>query len=424
MTTEIEAEAGRPTPVMRQDRLASLDLIRGVAVLGILLANVVPFAQPDIALYWPPAMEGGDTAADRWIWLGQLVLVDGKFRGLFTVLFGAGMALFVDRLVARGADDAVMLQLRRLLWLGLFGIAHFFLLFEGDILFAYALAGLIAILAINLRPAALLLLGIGGSLLGGVLRLNAYWGGMWLELSQQRILASPEMADFYRDWWSERVAKAMTQADVWANGSWFDVIHLRWEAEAGTLPVYFIFNFHETIPLMLVGMGLYRAGLFAPGAVGKRLAGAAAIGVVVAGAIIAAAGLWVMSRDFPPFASQFVFFGVLQVVNVPMILGAVILLCVVAERSGDSWLGERLRGAGRTAFTNYILSSLLMSLLFQGWAGGLFGTLHRDGMLLAVLLGWAVMLTWPRWWLPRFRQGPLEWLWRSLTYWERLPNRR
>ena len=395
-----------------------------MAVLGILLANVVPFAQPDLALYWPPAMQGGDIASDHWVWLAQMVFVDGKMRGLFTLLFGAGMVLFVERLNARGSSDAVMLQLRRLLWLGVFGILHFFLLFEGDILFAYALAGVVAIFAINLSASKLLAIGIGGSVLGGALRMLDYSAGMLLELSRERAMSSPTAMTYYQEYWAERTAKSLAQAQVWAEGSWLDVVRFRLANEADTLPSYFTFNFYETIPLMLVGMGLYRAGVFAPGGVSRKLAGGAVAGIALSAAVNAAAGWWVMERAFPPFTTQFVFFGVEQLSNIPMILGYALLLSALAQRTSESWLGERLRGAGRTAFTNYILSSLLMSLIFQGWAGGLFGTLHRAEMLLAVALGWAVMITWPRLWLPKYRQGPLEWLWRCLTYWRVFPNRR
>ena len=132
--------AGTPDqPVGAGERLVTLDFIRGIAVLGILFPNIVAYANPTMAYFWPKALPGGAEPFDEWVWLGQLVLIDGKFRGLFTLLFGAGMMLFIERVWAR--DGTRWLQARRLFWLMLFGLAHFFLLWTGDILFMYAIAG-------------------------------------------------------------------------------------------------------------------------------------------------------------------------------------------------------------------------------------------------------------------------------------------
>ena len=146
--SESREGAGVPAgPVARGNRIASLDIIRGIAVLGILLANITGFAHSRAAYYWPPALPGGASAADDWIWLAQFTLVDGKMRGLFALLFGAGLALFASR--AGDPIDALTLQGRRLFWLGLFGIAHYALLFDGDILFIYATGGFVALLAMG-----------------------------------------------------------------------------------------------------------------------------------------------------------------------------------------------------------------------------------------------------------------------------------
>ena len=126
-------DQAKPQPVRRAERLASLDFIRGVAVLGILFANITAFGHPFLAYYWPEALPGGGNAADDWIWLFQFVLVDGKFRGLFTILFGAGMILFMERAWQRG--HSLGLQARRLAFLMVFGFLHFALLFLGQHLF-------------------------------------------------------------------------------------------------------------------------------------------------------------------------------------------------------------------------------------------------------------------------------------------------
>ena len=122
------------------DRIASLDFIRGIAVMGILAANIVAFGQPFAAYMYPDAFLTPHGEAENWMWVAQFVLVDGKMRALFSLLFGAGLYLFLEKAWARGQGR--WLQVRRLLWLGLFGLLHFFLIWTGDILFLYAVSGL------------------------------------------------------------------------------------------------------------------------------------------------------------------------------------------------------------------------------------------------------------------------------------------
>src|SRR6476620_4601702 len=126
-------------PVGRTERILALDFIRGIAVLGILFPNIVAHGDAILSYFWPPNLPGGAREVDKVVWLFQLVLIDGKFRGLFTLLFGAGMMLFMER--ARGRGATRWLQARRLLWLALFGLVHFFIIWTGDILFLYAVAG-------------------------------------------------------------------------------------------------------------------------------------------------------------------------------------------------------------------------------------------------------------------------------------------
>ena len=125
-------------------RLVALDFVRGIAILGILLLNIVGFAWPEIVYISPRAPTAPVSSVNDWTWLAMFVLADGKFRGLFSLLFGASMVLFVERAEASGRDGAA-LQRRRLGWLALFGLAHFFLLWWGDILFLYAMCGFVAL---------------------------------------------------------------------------------------------------------------------------------------------------------------------------------------------------------------------------------------------------------------------------------------
>ncbi|GAA0284366.1 DUF418 domain-containing protein [Alteraurantiacibacter aestuarii] len=410
-------------PVQAGARIASLDLIRGIAVLGILLANITGFAHVDIAYYWPPALPGGGDTADRLIWLAQYVLVDGKFRGLFSILFGAGMVLFIERIP--DYQTAALLQMRRLFWLILFGLAHFYLLFKGDILFSYGCAGMFALYAVPLKARTQLTIGIIWAMLGALWQGIAYLPAVLTVLGGAD--ANPTAISLYQQFWQGQLADAARSGQLMAGDSYLAILRYRLTQESGDLWSYFSFGFVETIPLMMIGMGLFRSGVFHSGEGKPHWRGPALAALVLGLALNLAAGLFVYSRDFTPFITQMAFFGFSGFANVPLLVGGTCLLAQWAARTrdgaGDSWLVLRLSDAGRMAFSNYIGTSLVMVLIFQGWAGDRFGTMHRAELLVVVTLGWAMMIAFSRVWLARFRRGPLEWLWRCLTYWRIFPNR-
>lgn len=408
-------------PIRREDRLVALDLMRGIAVLGILTANITAFADVSLAYYWPPALPGGASSSDSLVWLAQFVLVDGKFRGLFSILFGGGLALFVDR-ISR-FDRAIGLQVRRLFWLALFGLAHFFLLFAGDILFAYACAGVVAVLVLPLRPRTQILLGIGWALAGGYLRVVQFLPLAQSELGIRLVPPDPAALALASRAWAAQVGQMVAEKAVML-GSLGGIIHYRLVEDSGLLGGAFSLNFFETIPLMIIGMGLLRAGIYAPENSFPGWRGPARFALAAGLLANLLTGLFVWKLGFPPFATQLAFFGISLLANLPMLVGGTFLFARWAARPREGWLARRLVAAGRTAFTNYVGTSLVMALIFQGWALGLFGRFHRLALVPFVLLGWVLMLAWSKPWLDRFRYGPLEWLWRCLTYWRLFPLRR
>ena len=141
-------------------RIATLDIVRGVAVMGILAMNIVAFAMPFQA-YMNPLAYGWETGADFVSWVVSFIFVDGKMRGLFSFLFGASMLLVIERAEAKGGQDAASIHYRRMFWLLVFGLIHLYLIWFGDILVGYALVGMIAWFFRNKEPAALIRWGIG-----------------------------------------------------------------------------------------------------------------------------------------------------------------------------------------------------------------------------------------------------------------------
>ncbi len=134
-----------------------------------------------------------------------------------------------------------------------------------------------------------------------------------------------------------------------------------------------------------------------------------------------ALGLWAFTSGFEPYLTNYIFNGPSAFSRLFQILGLAALLTLWSGSASRSWLGSRWVAAGRMAFSNYIGTSLVMALVFQGWAGGLFGLLHRIELLPIVFGGWVLMLAWSKPWLARFNYGPLEWLWRCLSYWKLFP---
>ncbi|HEU4651613.1 MAG TPA: hypothetical protein VFS49_09375, partial [Croceibacterium sp.] len=220
-------EALPGTPDQPSSRLATLDFVRGVAILGILATNILNYAQLPGAHRWLKLI-GEPTLGDKLLWTLNYLFIDGKLRGLFAMLFGAGLVLFMDRARAKGARP-YWLQFRRLFWLALFGLFHFFVLFEGDILFHYALLGMVAMLLVRLPVKPLL---IGGLLLYCAdSALASYDLGSWAR-DEARVLALPADNPARVGYLAEQdafVAEARAEGQVLAKGSLAQIVGYRLE---------------------------------------------------------------------------------------------------------------------------------------------------------------------------------------------------
>lgn len=404
------------------DRIASLDFIRGIAVLGILAANIVAFGQPMTAYMYPGAFTTEHGVAENWMWVAQFILIDGKMRGLFTLLFGVGMYLFMERAWARGAGRG--LQARRLFWLGIIGLLHYFLLWRGDILFGYALLGFIALAFVRLTAKSQLVLGLVGYAAGCIL-----YGAMTISMAHFATAKLPagspmvEMQQGMIETEYDDLADGVTETELIADGDYAGFVAHNFTEHAIDPLILAGFFVLETVPLMLIGMALYRFGLFDGRIAAVKLRRWGWAGVVIGTLLTAAIALATLRGGLGYFETLAAFMGWSMLPRLPVVLGLAALLALWAPHA-TGWLAQRLSAAGRTAFSNYLGTSMLMVLVFHGWAGGLFGELTRGQLYLVMLFGWAAMLAWPVWWLARFRYGPLEWLWRCLTYGRLVPLRR
>lgn len=419
VATDMEPAAA---PVTSGERISSLDFIRGIAVMGILAANIVAFGQPFNAYIYPEAFIGGSGDPDGWLWITQFVLVDGKMRGLFTLLFGAGMYLFMERAWNRGQTRK--LQAWRLFILLIFGLIHFFLIWIGDILSLYALVGFLALACMRWSAKAQLWVGFIGYVFGALLY-AAMFTFPYL-IVDTSLGEAPGVAEA-RTAMVEGVDAALADdAEVTVlkqSGDYAGLVVRRLTQDAVMVPSNALLFMFETLPLMLIGMGLYRVGFFSGQFSRSRMVLWGWIGLIAGGILHFLIGLAVQRIGFTFYGGNAAFLGWSPLPRLPMLLGLAALL-VTYSPGWTGWLAERVRAAGRAAFTNYLGTSIVMLFVMHGWALGFFGEFNRPELYLVTLGMWALMLLWSKPWLDRFKYGPLEWLWRCLTYRKVFPLKR
>ncbi len=397
-------------PVTREERIASLDVLRGFAVLGILAMNIQSFSMIRAAYFFPTAY-GDLSGANHWVWYLSSLLANQKFMTIFSMLFGAGIVLMYERAAATGRGFAA-LHYRRMGYLLLFGLVHAYLLWEGDILVAYALCGMIVFLFRRARPGRLLFFGLltlgigsGLSILGGWSA--QFWPPEELEAFRLDFLPTPDMiaeelAGFRGGWGSEFALRVPLSAEL----------HLM------VFPWYMLWR---AAGCMLLGMALFKWGLFAGRA--RRSTYAWLIGLAIAiglpatalGTRLATAAGWEPVYSFF-HAAQFGYWASLLIA-----MGWISAVLLIFRGQRLSGLSTRLAATGRMAFSNYILQTLICTTLFYGHGFGLYGRVSRVGQAGIVLAIWLLLLWISPLWLRRFRFGPLEWLWRSLSYRRRQP---
>jgi uncharacterized protein len=395
-------------------RIVTLDIVRGVAVMGILAMNIVAFAMPFNA-YLNPMAYGMEGKADYVSWLVSFVFIDGKMRGLFSFLFGASMLLVIETAEAKG-ESAAGVHYRRMIWLLLFGLVHYYFIWFGDILAGYAMIGMIAWFFRRLSPRALVLWGLGFAIVGLLI-----WSGMTAGLFMLQSAVEAGTADAAtRGEWQEVQGKfgmlsgqPLAEALALHLGSWEGLVRHRL-IEEGLSPFTGVAMFGwETLAYMLFGMAALKSGFFrgewSDAAYRKWLIVGYGIGIP-AYALLA----WIVTMD--GFSVPMVMATVMSGATAfrPLMIVATAALVILLTRRGGA-LTQRIAAAGRAAFTNYLGTSILMTTLFYGYGLGLFGKLSRVELWLVVLPMWGLMLLWSKPWLDRHRYGPFEWLWRSLS---------
>ena len=402
-----------PVPVSAHERIESLDVLRGCALLGILAMNIRAMAAP-FSSYMYPYSQFDYAGATRAAYIFTGVVFDLKMMGLFSMLFGAGALLYSAKSTGTGKAPRG-LWFRRMFWLLVIGLVHSYLIWEGDILVPYALCGILLLWWVRrLKPWALVTLAVGLLAVGSLLSIGH--GLQWQQMPDA------ERAQEAAIWMPTREQAAAQLAVM--RGSYAEVVAHRAPFVVMTQTIYFIaFFFWRCSAMMLLGMALLKWG-FLDGRRSPRAYLLVAAICIPVGLALAWYGIVQLER---------IRFAMPQrtVVDLWNYAGAVLasvgyaaLVILLVKRGTLGSLRGRLAAVGRMAFSNYLLQSIVTSVIFLGWGFGLAGRFDYAEQLLMVAAIWGVQLAVSPAWLRHFHFGPAEWLWRSLTYWERQRMRR
>ena len=402
-------------PAKAGERLGHLDMLRGFALLGVLLSNIE---------YWFRAPKGHEwlstTSFPGWgnelaAWLIR-ALVETKFIFLFSLLFGVGLMLQMKRVEQKGLSFG-RFALRRLSFLLLLGVLHVVLVWNGDILVPYALIGMLMLFFVRVRARTL------------VLWLVLAWSIFLLLMMAgpvKRMLGpAPQVpgAELIRAWDAEEQEGIDKLAAGYGASGWGEVARFRLQDYRRVLGMS-AGGFLAIFLNMILGILLWKRGILHQPAAHlhgiKRFClwafplGLLLHGIYASRHMLLAWGWtvpWSLGRWVRPLTELSMILGML-------VLGLALMggLLLLYQRPGTKRILRLFEPLGRMALSTYLTQSLVLSFVFYGWGLGWY---NRTGPLAGALLGvglFSGQLFFARWWLTRFRFGPAEWLWRSLTY--------
>ena len=389
-------------PINLKNRIHSLDLIRGFAVLGILIMNITSFSQIGMA-YMNPTIGAGLEGYNQYFHGFNYIFADTRFMSIFSMLFGAGVVLFTQRIEAKG-ERVAALHYKRMFWLLIFGLTHAYFIWVGDVLVAYAICGSLVFFFRKKSIRTLFIIAIVLFLIPISLNFVTYYG-------MPKDALESTFAFFYPS--TEQIA-AQTKI---MQGSYIEQMPLRIEnaLELQTL-VFMIDTFWRTSAIMLLGMILYRKGILSADKSTAYYKNMIWLGFVP-GLIISSLGLnQVYSSDWSGAYVMNIGANYKFVSGLLMALGYIGLVIWIYKKGIFKKLQNRLQATGRMAFTNYIGMSVICTLIFNGHGLGLFGTFDRLQQFLIVIGLWVIMLIISPLVLKKYQFGPLESMWRKLTY--------
>ncbi len=409
-------QQSRSGPVQPKERIEIIDILRGFALLGILLVNMDLFINPVETAVFPP--DPGKPFIDKITYWFIRFLAEGKFYSLFSLLFGLGFAIQMDRAAEKSVKFGGV-YFRRILILLLFGFIHAFYIWVGDILMLYAVTGLILLLFRKAKPKTLIVWSI---ILFSIPVLMQSSGVVAVELGRMDPDAAAEIEKSLATQDSTYRANIAAGYEVYPHGNFTEITAQR-RKDMKFMGFVSIILLPNVLAMFLIGLYFGKRKLLHNAsenlALFRKLLRWAIFAGIPMNILFATLKISVSPIEPTPMVVLMI---TAMVVGAPLLcLGYVSMIVFLVQKQPGLNLLNKLAPVGRLALTNYLGQSIACTLIFYGYGLGFFG---QVGTTVGLLLTVAIFLTQvalSNWWVKRFRFGPAEWLWRSLTYWKLQP---
>lgn len=433
-TSETELVDNSPKPSVLIDRIDIIDIVRGVALLGILILNIPYFSMEE---YYSEPWNQDTSNTNFWVHAVNIIFFGGKMRALFSMVFGAGIILFTTNKEKAG-KSATWLFYKRMIWLTLFGLAHaHLLLWMGDILYYYGLIGMLAFLFRNMK-AKYLAMGVPIVAIIGFVASTLFMQnirGKYLdykkaiamqdagnELGEKELVAMEAWEETRKDMIPNK--KEVVEHTALMKGSYSDVAsHIRPKAWEGQFK-YLIFSIWDMLALMLLGIALYKWGFLTLKWTQAQYIKTIWIGYGIGLPLVIFSFVY-NTIHFPNVEAGLKYIETHSIMWVSLIydfqrilimMAHVALVILIYQKGYFKRLMSGLRAVGQTAFTNYIMHSVICTLVFFGYGFNQYAQWEYYQLYYLVIGIWILQLIVSPIWLKYFLFGPLEWLWRCLTY--------
>jgi len=424
-------------PVTGAERIRSLDVLRGVALLGILLMNITGFGLVFWA-YVDPTIQGGSEGYNLYAWVMNNMFFEGTMRAMFSMLFGVGMVLMTSRMINKGGGIEVAdIYYRRTIWLLIFGVIHgYIILWTGDILFAYGLYGLFLFPFRNTSPKKLIMAAAILTLIGVALASYGYSKDM-KHLEQYTKAQSyenesdiPEDIKEGKEAWEALVTEMKTPEEKVLEDTesmhkgYFDIVLFLAPVNRFMQSTFnYDYNPWDILAMMLLGIALYKLRVITAELSYKSYLIMMVVGYGIGLSVNYYETMLILNDNFsvPSFhkAGRTYAIG-----RIAVSFGHIGLVMIFCKLNIIVFLKNALAAVGRMALTNYIMHSVICAIIFTGVGFSMFGKLQRYELYYVVVSIWIFQLIVSPIWLKYYRFGPLEWMWRSLTYKQIQPFKR
>jgi uncharacterized protein len=415
------------SPVETDERITALDIMRGFVLCGILLMNINGFGLAHA--YSDPTVAGGYEGWNRITWIVTNMFFEGTMRGLFSLLFGVGMFILLDRMDKRHAGiKGADIYFRRLTWLLLFGVMHAYLLiWSGEILFNYALMGFLVYSFRRLAPKALVIIAMVLFSIGSFWNYMEYSGkaDMLQKVEQATVLKAEgkeldkDQTGVLKEWeeiQKERSPESISHFNESMRKSYFDVVAFN-AAEVFKWKTYgpYRYDAWDILSMMLLGIALFKWNILSGEKPVRFYATMVLFGYVIGLTVNYLETTHILNNNFS-YISFYETNATYDLGRVSVSLGHIGMIMLFSKLNILSWLKYAISCLGKMALTNYLMHSLICMIVFTGVGFGMFGKLQRYELLYVVFSIWVFQLIISPIWLKYFHYGPAEWLWRRLSY--------